>query len=175
MTFFPHAACSDILHFPLFFLLINHLFFVARSTLERKQLLRLCDSRVCRAPRFLWKYARFLMLLSPLPPPWPPPPALSSHGNVGWLSQLASSATVWDVHPVLQSEGKWWQAYLPWRWRAHLEKREIKWKKREEASASPNIFLQSWNLLWEKERNLFHFKLFVLEKEKFFFYPETEW
>lgn len=44
-----------------------------------------------------------------------------SHGDVGQLSLLASRPAVWDVLPVLQSGGKWWQAYLPWR--------SLTWKK----------------------------------------------
>lgn len=68
MTFFPKQPVLTS-HISLL-LLINHVFFVARSTLERKQLLRLCDSRVCRVPGCLWKCARFLM---PTPPPWTPP------------------------------------------------------------------------------------------------------
>lgn len=81
----------------------------------------LCLRKVTRVPPFLWKYARFLMPLSPLPPTSTVSPP--SHGDVGRLSLLASRPAVWDVLPALQSGGKWWQAYLPWR--------SLTWKKRE--------------------------------------------
>ena len=62
--------------------------------------------------------------IPPSPPPTPPPTPPPSHGDVGRLSLLASRPAVWDVLPVLQSGGKQWQAYLPWR--------SLTWKKRED-------------------------------------------
>lgn len=93
------------------------------SPFETKQLLGLCHSHV-RVRQFLRKYARFLMPLSPSSPPPRPSLTPSFHGDVGQLSQLASRPTVWDVHPVLQSAGKWWQAYLLWH--------SLTWKKGKE-------------------------------------------
>lgn len=74
-----------------------------------------------------------------------------SHGDVGQLSLLASRPAVWDVLPVLQSGGKWWQAYLPWRsltWKKGRKKK----RRLKEFAASLSTFLHSWNPLWEKKK-----------------------
>lgn len=81
---------------------INHLFFFfflctdlrSDSRLETKLLLGLRHRQVCRVPRFLWKYARFLMPLSPLPPTSTVSPR---------LMEMLASYRCWPVVPLFET------------------------------------------------------------------------
>lgn len=94
----PHI---QILHCSLF-RSINHLFFCfflctdlrSDSRLETKLLLGLRHRQVCRVPRFLWKYARFLMPLSPLPPTSTVSPR---------LMEMLASYRCWPVVPLFET------------------------------------------------------------------------
>lgn len=80
----------------------------------------------------------------------------SSHGDVGWLSLLASCPAVWDVLPALQSAGKLWQAYLP--------QCSLTWRNRE------NYFTASLRDLFKccnPHKKIVHFREFVALRTRF--------